>query len=69
MRPSLKLRSVYVEGDPQGLPPRVGEIGHGAVSHRAVSDRADRKLSRALVTLRIFSAPLRLLRKPLSAEG
>jgi len=41
----------------------VREIGRGAVSPRAISDQTDRKLSRALVTLRIFSAPLRFLRE------
>jgi hypothetical protein len=38
-----------------------GEIGRGAASHRAISDQPDRKLSLALVTLRIFSAPARFL--------
>ena len=52
-----------------GLRAHVGEIGRGAVSHRAISDRTDRKLSRALVSLRIFSAPLRFLRKRSIVRG
>jgi hypothetical protein len=64
MRVFLKLRSVCVGGDQQWVcGPMFGEIGRGAVSHRAISDQTDRILSRALVTLRIFSAPLRFLRE------
>src|SRR5277367_703360 len=63
MRAFLKLRSVCVGGDQQWVCGSMfGQIGRGAVSHREISDQTDRKLSRALVTLRIFSAPLRFLR-------
>jgi hypothetical protein len=48
-----------------GLRAMFGEIGRGAVSHRALSDQTDRKLSRALGAGNFadFSAPLRFLRE------